>query len=172
MQQEWFIPAGGDPAETLVFRDHGENYEAVDQLNTLLRGEISANEMYRMAIEKMIADEMGAAHVAVLRESQHEHLHSAEALRKRIVALGGTCESSSGAWGAWARVAQGTAQLFGDRAALHSLKDSEQLTLKHLRENTGSLDAESLDLLEQHLLPAQERNLERVNYLIELMSVM
>ncbi len=81
------------------FDDRGE---AVRQLNSLLRGEISAAETYRMAIEK-IADGDASGNVQVLRQMQEEHGRAAQELRERIRSLGGEPSDSSGAWGAWAQ---------------------------------------------------------------------
>ena len=87
--------------------------EAVRQLNSLLRGEISAAETYRMAIEK-VADSDNTTHGGLLREIQEEHGRAAQGIRDRIRELGGEASDSSGAWGAWAKTVQGTMNLFGD----------------------------------------------------------
>ena len=72
--------------------------EATRQLNSFLRGEISAAETYRMAIEKVSdADNSQAANLGLLREIQAEHGRAAQALRDRIRELGGEPSDSSGA---------------------------------------------------------------------------
>ena len=91
--------------------------EGVDQLNSLLRGEISAAETYRMAIDK-VADSDKAANAGLLREIQEEHGRAAQGLRDRIRELGGEASDSSGAWGVWAKTVQGTMNLFGDASSL------------------------------------------------------
>src|SRR5829696_2588265 len=94
--------------------------EAVRQLNSLLRGEISAAETYRMAIDK-VADgnnASGVANAGLLREIQEEHGRAAQGLRDRIRELGGEASDSSGAWGVWAKTVQGTMNLFGDASSL------------------------------------------------------
>ena len=73
-------------------------------------------------------------------------------------------------WGAWARIAQGAAQLFGDGAALHSLKEGEEHGVRDMRAGLKNLDAESTDLVEKDLLPGQQQCLGRVDYLIDLIS--
>ena len=95
------------------------NDEATRQLNSFLRGEISAAETYRMAIDKVAdADKSQTANLGLLREIQEEHARAAQALRDRIRELGGEPSDSSGAWGAWAKFTQGTANLFGDASDL------------------------------------------------------
>src|SRR4051812_1020553 len=104
---------------------------AVSQLNSFLRGEISAEETYRMGIEKIVkSDPAGAGQVGLLQTIQEEHGRSAHQLRDRIRELGGEAADSSGAWGAWASAVQGTMNLFGDASALKSLKEGEEHGLK------------------------------------------
>src|SRR5688500_16233463 len=81
-----------------------DNDHIVHQLNSFLRGEISAAETYRMAIEKASqSDDRHAPDVSLLREIQQEHGRAAQALRDRIRELGGEASDSSGAWGTWAK---------------------------------------------------------------------
>src|SRR5689334_20746729 len=86
--------------------------EAIRQLNSFLRGEISAAETYRMAIDKAGDSDKNAANIGLLRGIQEEHGRAAQAIRDRIRELGGEPSDSSGAWGAWAKFTQGTANLF------------------------------------------------------------
>ncbi len=84
--------------------------EFVSQLNSILRGEIAAAETYAMAIEKMIEEGREPGHVALFCALRQEHLHAAQSIRGRIAAMGGMAEANSGAWGAWAKFAIGTAR--------------------------------------------------------------
>jgi hypothetical protein len=108
----------------------GDTDEAVRQLNSFLRGEISAAETYRMAIDKAGDSDNNASNLGLLREIQEEHGRAAQAIRDRIRELGGEPSDSSGAWGAWASSVQGTMSLFGDQSALKSLKEGEEHGLK------------------------------------------
>src|SRR5438045_8203147 len=76
------------------FDDTGE---AVRQINSLLRGEISAAETYKMAIEK-VGDGQKVSDVTILRQMQEEHGRAGQELRERIRSLGGEPSDSSGAW--------------------------------------------------------------------------
>src|SRR5438874_10659657 len=104
------INAGASQASSA---DQGDSGTTVRQLNSLLRGEISAAETYRMAIDKVSSGDE-AANAGLLREIQEEHGRAAQGIRDRIQELGGEASDSSGAWGAWAKTAQGTMNLFGD----------------------------------------------------------
>src|SRR3982751_5174934 len=139
--------------------------EGVTQLNSLLRGEISAAETYRMAIDK-VADSSNAANAGLLREIQEEHGRAAQGLRDRIRELGGEASDSSGAWGAWAKFTQGTANLFGDASSLKSLKEGEEHGLKDYREGADDIDAISSELVQNQLIPAQQRHINLLDQLI------
>jgi hypothetical protein len=140
--------------------------EAVRQLNSFLRGEISAAETYRMAIDKAGDSEKYATNVGLLREVQEEHGRAAQAIRDRIRELGGEPSDSSGAWGAWAKFTQGTANLFGDAASLKSLKEGEEHGLKDYEEGIDDIDATSAELVQNQLIPAQQRHVALLDQLI------
>jgi hypothetical protein len=151
-----------------------DSTEAVRQLNSLLRGEISAAETYRMAIDKA-ADASSAqstSNLGMLREIQEEHGRAAQALRDRIRELGGEPSDSSGPWGAWAKFTQGTANLFGDTASLKSLKEGEEHGLKDYREGSDDVDMASQQLIENQLIPAQQRHINLLDQLISSVSGM
>jgi hypothetical protein len=63
--------------------------EAIRQLNSFLRGEISAAETYRMAIDRAGSSDNNAANLGLLREIQEEHGRAAQAIRVRIRDMGG-----------------------------------------------------------------------------------
>ena len=75
----------------------------VTALNSLLRGEMSAIETYRQALEK--AGETGFA-VAELRGFQRDHRDAADALWHHIEKHGGKPSESSGPWGAFAQAVE------------------------------------------------------------------
>ena len=143
----------------------GDSGEAVTQLNSLLRGEISAAETYRMAIDK-VADGSDATNAGLLREIQEEHGRAAQGIRDRIRELGGEPSDSSGAWGAWAKTVQGTMNLFGDSAALKSLQEGEEHGLKDYQEAMDDVDPSSAQLIQNQLIPAQQRHINLLDQLI------
>jgi uncharacterized protein (TIGR02284 family) len=145
----------------------GRNDETIRQLNSFLRGEISAAETYRSAIDKVAdSDKSIGADMSLLREIQEEHGRAAQAIRDRIRELGGEPSDSSGAWGAWANFVQGTANLFGDESALKSLKEGEEHGLKDYREGLDDIDAASAELVQNQLIPAQQRHINLLDQLI------
>lgn len=139
--------------------------EGVNQLNSLLRGEISAAETYRMAIDK-VADTDKAANAGLLREIQEEHGRAAQGLRDRIRELGGESSDSSGAWGVWAKTIQGTMSLFGDASSLKALKEGEEHGLKDYQEALNDVDTITAQLIQNQLIPAQQRHINLLDQLI------
>ena len=158
--------AGTAAASASATADVGES---IRQLNSLLRGEISAAETYRMAIDKLADSEKGEAqaNVGLLRSIQEEHGRAAQAVRDRIKELGGEASDSSGAWGAWAQTVQGTMNLFGDTSALKGLKEGEEHGLKDYQEALDDVDTTSQQLIQNQLIPAQQRH---INLLDQLMA--
>ena len=140
--------------------------ETITQLNSFLRGEISAAETYKMAIDRAGSSEENAANVGLLREMQEDHGRAAQALRDRIRELGGEASDSSGAWGAWAKFVEGTANLFGDAASLKALKEGEEHGLKDYEEGIDDIDATSAELVQNQLIPAQQRHINVLDQLI------
>jgi bacterioferritin (cytochrome b1) len=142
--------------------------EAVRQLNSFLRGEISAAETYRMAIDKLADSEQTVAqtNVGLLREIQEEHGRAAQTLRDRIQELGGEASDSSGAWGAWAKTVEGTMNIFGDAAALEGLKEGEEHGLKDYQAGVDDIDPTSAQLVQNQLIPAQQRHINLLDQLI------
>src|SRR5688500_5855423 len=147
-------PAGGDADD------------AIRQVNSCLRGDISAAETYKMAIDKAAKSDDTAANMGLLREIQEEHGRAAQAVRDRIRELGGEPSDSSGAWGAWAKFVQGTGNLLGDVASLKSLKEGEEHGLKDYEEGVDDLDATSAELVQNQLIPAQQRHVALLDQLI------
>src|SRR6266566_3386622 len=148
--------------------DAGDTGEAVRQLNSFLRGEISASETYRMAVDKLSDSEKPAAttNAGLLREIQEEHARAAQTLRDRIQELGGEPSDSSGAWGAWATSVQGTMNVLGDSAALKSLKEGEEHGLKDYQAGLEDVDPNSQQLVQNQLIPAQQRHINLLDQLI------
>ena len=138
--------------------------KTVEQLNSLLRGEISAVETYRQAIEKV-----GDEHVSdatALRAIAQEHGEDAQSLREAIEQLGAEADDSSGAWGAWAKTVQGVAKLFGDASALKALKEGEEHGLKDYEEALDDVDTVSRTLIVNRLIPNQRRHIATLDGMI------
>ena len=138
--------------------------QTADQLNSLLRGEISAVETYKLAIEKVVEEHVSDA--TQLRAIAQEHGEHAQRLREEIRRLGGEPVDSSGAWGVYAKTIEATAKLFGDTSALKALKEGEEHGLKDYREALDDVDGSSRRLISEVLLPAQQRHITTLDGLM------
>lgn len=95
---------------------------AVDTLNSLLRGEISATETYQQALTKV----QDQPEVAQLRQLHSDHREAANQIRQHVHDLGGKPDQDSGAWGVFAKTVEGAAKIFGETSALKALKEGEE----------------------------------------------
>lgn len=138
---------------------------AMDTLNRLLRGELSAIETYKQALAK-IGNNGGALELMRL---EAEHIEAAELLRQHVAQRGGIPDFSSGAWGAFARSVEGTAQLFGRTAALKALKEGEEHGAKEyeLALEDEDLDPEGRRLIASRLLPRQREHVPVLDRLMQ-----
>ena len=125
----------------------------IGTLNAFLRGEVSAVETYRQALVK-VAD--GSTR-AQLQTCEQDHQQRVELLRRRIREMGGTPAQGSGAWGAWAKLLQGGADLLGPKAAVDTLEQGEDHGLKGYRRDLDGLDGETRAWVEANILPKAER---------------
>ena len=125
----------------------------VDTLNGFLRGEISAVETYRQALDKLQTSPSRGQ----LEQCRLSHEQRVERLRREVLRLGGKPEEGSGAWGAFAKLVEGSAKILGEKAAISALEEGEDHGLKLYRDEIGKLEATARSLIESELLPAQER---------------
>jgi uncharacterized protein (TIGR02284 family) len=127
--------------------------ETVDSLNGFLRGEISAVETYRQAIEKLDSSPTSEQ----LEDCRRSHELRVDMLREQVERLGGEPADGSSAWGTFARLVEGGAKAFGEKAAVAALEEGEDHGLKLYRDDLDKLDIVSRQIVEASLLPAQQQ---------------
>jgi hypothetical protein len=126
--------------------------DSTDRLNALLRGEISAVETYSQVIERAFSEKLKTS----LLNCQIDHVKRVKLLKNRIIELGGTPAEDSGMWGAFAKMVEGGASVFGEKAAIDILEEGEDHGLESYRTQMPKLDEADYMLVETQLLPAQE----------------
>ena len=136
--------------------------EDVDQLNSFLRGEISAVETYDQAIEKL-ADRPELARI--LRECRESHQRRVELLKQEVIRSGGEPATGSGVWGGFAKLVQGGAKAFGDAAVLAALEEGEDHGRDDYRGDLDELSPAMRTLVESRLLPEQQRTHDALSML-------
>jgi uncharacterized protein (TIGR02284 family) len=144
------------------------NEDCIKTCNGLLRGELSAVETYAKALEKFPATPV----TAELTRIQSEHRDSANLLTQNVREMGGTPETDSGAWGAFANTIQSAANLFGAESAVESLQRGEE----HGRndyldalENGDVMDS-CKTLIRSELLPRVQNHIKILERLEEIVG--
>lgn len=126
----------------------------IDQLNSFLRGEISAVETYEQALEKL----SGRADVAsTLTQCRDSHERRVEMLRNEIQQLGGRPAQGSGLWGSFAKLVEGTSKPFGEKAAIAALEQGEDHGRDDYQRDLRDLSPAVREFVRNRLMPEQQR---------------
>jgi demethoxyubiquinone hydroxylase (CLK1/Coq7/Cat5 family) len=128
--------------------------ETVDLMNSFLRGEISAVETYRQALDKI--DNPGATR-SLLQQCMQSHQQRVDTLRTQVQRLGGSPAQGSGPWGAFAKLVEGGAKLFGEKAAIAALEEGEDHGRDDYRRDVAKLAGEARTFVTTNIMPEQER---------------
>lgn len=136
----------------------GNVNKCIEQINSFLRGEISSVETYRQALDRIQDPRVRNELQNMLRS----HQERTDLLRQRIVELGGSPVSTSGAWGAFAKLVEGAGAVFGVGPALSALKQGEEHGLNDYRRDLSDLDPTSQELVRSRILPEQERTFQAI----------
>ena len=125
----------------------------VEQLNSFLRGEISAVETYRQALDALKSSTFGTR----IAECKRSHEERVAILTAEIRRLGGTPAESSGAWGAFAKAVEGGAAALGEKAAIAALEEGEDHGNADYKRDVSKLDPPVRTIIEQKVMPLQMR---------------
>jgi hypothetical protein len=140
---------------------------SIDQLNQFLRGEISAVETYRMALDTLDEGSTARAELEVCLQS---HQSRVRLLQDAIIAAGGTPADSSGPWGVFAKAVEGGARILGDKVAVSALEEGEDHGLKDYKTDMVNLDATARTLVASRLVPEQQATHDRMSSLKKRLS--
>ena len=139
---------------------------SIEQLNSFLRGEISAVETYQMALDKLDKASTSRDELLVNLKSHQDRVMQ---LQDAIIAIGGTPAKSSGPWGTFAKAVEGTAKTLGDKATIAALEEGEDHGLKDYKVDDSDLDPECRRIVSQ-LLPMQQQTHDRLSALKRRLS--
>jgi demethoxyubiquinone hydroxylase (CLK1/Coq7/Cat5 family) len=134
---------------------HGgaDSSETIDQLNSFLRGELSAVETYRLALDRLDHTE----HRTTLVQCMRSHEERARMLREAIVGRGGDPSEDSGAWGSLVRLIERSAAAIGAKAAIGVLEEGEDHGRDDYLRDLDKLEPSARQLIEFAILPEQRR---------------
>ena len=133
----------------------------VQTLNSFLRGEISAVETYRQALDHVKAEHLRSE----LEQMERDHEARVASLREHIEKLGGRPAEGSGVWGTFAKVMQAGADVVGEKAAIAALEEGEDHGLADYKRDVDQLHGEQRRYAKMELLPAQQRTHDRLSKL-------
>jgi hypothetical protein len=139
----------------------------LDEINKLLRSELSAVETYKQALEKEQQKFGQEGELQRLNAILTEHQQAAAQLRTQIQQLGGTPIQDSGAWGVWSTIVMGRAKVLGDIAALKALKDGEETIVKEYQEllQDPTMPAE-VKILATNIISKGQMRIQELNMLM------
>lgn len=127
--------------------------DTVDTLNSFLRGEISAVETYRQAIEKL----QDKPEASILNDGLRSHQQRVSLLTEEVERRGGKPSQGSGPWGAFAKLLEGGAKVFGTKAAIAALEEGEDHGRDDYKRDAAKLEPDARAFVQQQLLPEQLR---------------
>ena len=139
----------------------------IETLNKFLKDELSATETYQQALAKL-RDDAGLGESESLMPIYENHKEAVASLQALISRLGGTPCEDSGAWGTWAKIVQGSANLLGKEAALTALQGGEKSGAADYEEalQDTELSSDVRSLIETKLLPAQQAHIHTLDRLL------
>jgi len=143
----------------------------VTHINQLLKDELSATETYQQALDKLKEDvSLGEAEALV--PIFEDHKAAVSILQTQVRQLGGTPSEDSGAWGTWAKIVLGGANLLGKESALKALQEGESSGVKGYENvlKDPELSSEVRTLIETKLLPAQKAHIHVLDRLLDAAS--
>jgi len=140
--------------------------QTIDQLNSFLRGELSAVETYRQALE----GSGSVPHRSTLELCERSHQARVALLREEVQRRGGVPADSSGVWGAFVKAVEGTAGAFGERSAIAALEQGEDHGRDDYRRDIKKLDPAARQLIESRVLPEQLRTHDAISALKKQLS--
>ncbi len=125
----------------------------VDKLNSFLRGEISAVETYRQALEKL----NDKPEAPTLNDCMRSHEGACSCFVKRSAVAAPSPPRGRGPGApsrSWSRAAP---KVFGEKAAIAALEEGEDHGRDDYQRDVAELDPEARSFLEQSIVPEQVR---------------
>ncbi len=132
-------------------------------LDDLIRGEMSAVEVYNQVLEKAT----DAKETTKLRAIRKDHENAVASLRRYANADVKADAKTSGAWGTFAEAWTGSAKLMGNKAAIKALEEGEEHGISEYKEALAdkNISTDLKNLIKVNLLPKQEAHLHTLKTL-------
>jgi len=127
--------------------------EVIGQLNSFLRGELSAVETYHQALERVES----LSKRIELQDAARSHEQRVHRLQELIASEGGEPAEGSGPWGVFAKLYEGAAAAISEDAAIAALEEGEDHGLADYRADVEKLDPKTRHIFEREILSEQIR---------------
>jgi hypothetical protein len=136
---------------------------APSHLDDLIRGEMSAVNVYNQVLEKAT----DGKETKELRTIRKDHENAVATLRRYANADVKEDTRTSGAWGTFAAAWTGTAKLMGNAAAIKALQEGEEHGVSEYKEALAdkNISTDLKNLIKVNLLPKQEAHLKTLKTL-------
>jgi CBS domain-containing protein len=133
-------------------------------LESLVRGELSAVETYKLALTKVGGEAAGDE----LRRIEREHEEAVDLLLESLRRRGAPPPKNSGLRGKWSRAFEAAAMLVGRKAAIRALKQGEAHGLHGYEDalKDESLDPEVRELIRARLLPQAREHIPALDRIL------
>jgi len=139
---------------------------SIDQLNSFLRGEMSAVETYRQALEALKT----TSHAQELADCKQSHETRVSLLADAVRELGGIPADSPGVWGAFTKAVEGSAAAFGERTAVAALEEGEDHGNRDYDADVAKLSGAVRSFIETRVIPLQRNTHATVSALKKQLS--
>jgi demethoxyubiquinone hydroxylase (CLK1/Coq7/Cat5 family) len=149
-----------------MIQNQTSNEGTIDQLNSFLRGELSAVETYQQALAKLT----DFPQRATLENCERSHAERARILAMEVSKRGGEPSSKSGAWGTFAKAVEGSAAAFGAKTAVAALEEGEDHGRDDYARDVEKLDLTARAIIEAQVIPEQLRTHRAISDLKKALS--
>ena len=137
------------------------NAQAIEDLNALLKNELSAIETYKQALSKF-EDKRGAE---ILKRCQQSHVDRADKLRTAITRLEGKPAEDIGLGGKFGKLVMAGAQKMGDQAIVIALQADEGEWTADYEWRLVSMHGDHRPMVKDELCPQQKETEEKLSEL-------
>lgn len=134
------------------------------ELQSLLSGEVAAAETYTQAIDKLPAQ-----HQPLLRTLCQEHGDAIKFFHKELSKRGVEPKTTSGMWGQFVKILEGSALMVSNKLALQALHAGEKRGLagyQHAVRNVN-LPSQCRIHIDGELVPAQKRHVDSLEQVLQ-----
>lgn len=130
-------------------------------IEELIRGEYSAVKSIDLVLRRV----KNNSEIDKLYEIRNDHFRAINRLKPFAKSDFDKKTLSYGPWGLLSTAFTGGASFFGDKAALRALKFGEEHGVSDYKEaiNDKNISSELKQIIQNELLPAQERHLQTIN---------